>query len=289
MFFGRKGLILGREENSARIVGKRLCEDARLRAFAAAGGLRPGIHAGYPWTNATARGPFTGLLAGAKHGARASRPPGPERGRLARNDKCGQDARAPQGKRPERRPQIPERGRPARKSRSAGVPPATTNAGKMPALHRGSGLNAVRESGSAGVSPANHEGSEKPRKRGLRFAMGSTPRPGVKRRAEDRLRRGRPVNGPLCSARVEMRRFSNKKDSYSAARSIDPRLLPAPFSACGRGLRNGRQRLIDATGGQRGLRWKIGGPRMRRLMSRRLVAGARCLPPKGLRPSEFIS
>ena len=29
-----------------------------------------------------------------------------------------------------------------------------TNAGKMPALHRGIGLNAVRESGSAGVSPA---------------------------------------------------------------------------------------------------------------------------------------
>jgi len=44
----------------------RICggQDARLRPFAAAGGLRPGIHAGYPWTNATARGPFTGLLAG---------------------------------------------------------------------------------------------------------------------------------------------------------------------------------------------------------------------------------
>jgi len=183
MFFGRKGLILGRAENSARIAGKRLCEDARLRAFAAVGGLRPGIHAGYPWTNATARGPLTGLLAGAKHKARASRP------------------------------QIWERGRPARKSRSAGVPPATTNAGKMPALHRGNGLNAVRESGSAGVPPAktkagkmpalergiglnavresgsagvsaaNHEGSEKPRKRGLRFATGWKPRPGVKRRA----------------------------------------------------------------------------------------------------------
>jgi len=64
MFFGRKGLILGRAENSARIAGKRLCDDARLRAFAAVGGLRPGIHAGYPWTNATARGPLTGLLAG---------------------------------------------------------------------------------------------------------------------------------------------------------------------------------------------------------------------------------
>jgi len=143
MFFERKGLILGCAQNSARIAGKRLCDDARLRAFAAVGGLRPGIHAGYPWTNATAQGPFTGLLAGAKHGARASRP----------------------------------------KSGNAGVPPATTNAGKMPALHGGIGLNAVRESGSAGVSPANHEGSEKPRERGLRFAMGSKPRPGVKHRA----------------------------------------------------------------------------------------------------------
>jgi len=46
MFFRRKGFILGRAENSARITGKRLCDDARLRAFAAAGGLRPGIHAG---------------------------------------------------------------------------------------------------------------------------------------------------------------------------------------------------------------------------------------------------
>jgi len=58
-----------------------------------------------------------------------------------------------------------------------------TNAGKMPALHRGIGLNAVRESGSAGVPPAKHEGSEKPRERGLRFATGWKPRPGVKRRA----------------------------------------------------------------------------------------------------------
>jgi|GEM_PF-4821411 len=31
---------------------------------------------------------------------------------------------------------------------------ATTKAGKMPALQRASGLNAVRESGSAGVPPA---------------------------------------------------------------------------------------------------------------------------------------
>ena len=76
-----------------------------------------------------------------------------------------------------------KRGRPARKTGSAGVPPATTNAGKMPALQRGIGLNAVRESGSAGVPPANHEGSEKPRERGLRFATGWKPRPGVKRRA----------------------------------------------------------------------------------------------------------
>jgi len=117
MFFGQKGLILGCAENSVRIAGTGLCEDARLRAFAAVGGLRPGIHAGYPWTNATARGPLTGLLAGAKHGARASRPQNMERGRPARHDQCGQDARAPQGKRPERRPRICERGRLARKSR----------------------------------------------------------------------------------------------------------------------------------------------------------------------------
>ena len=142
-FSGEKDSFSAAGKNCARIAGERLCEDARLRAFAAAGGLRPGTHAGYPWTNATARGPFTGLLAGAKHGARASRPPGPERGRLARNDKCGQDARAP----------------------------------------KGVGLNAVRESGSAGVPPANHEGGEKPRERGLRFRDGSKARPGVKRRA----------------------------------------------------------------------------------------------------------
>ena len=112
----------------------------------------------------------------------------------------------------------------ARESGRAGVPPAMTNAGKMPALHGGNGLNVARKSRSAGVSPANHEGSEKPRKRGLRFVLGSTPRPGVKRRAEDRLRRTRPVNGPLCSARVEMSRFSIKKDLFPAARGI--MLLP---------------------------------------------------------------
>ena len=48
----------------AKIAGKRLCEDARPRAFAAAGGLRPGIHAGHPGGTATARGPLTGLLTG---------------------------------------------------------------------------------------------------------------------------------------------------------------------------------------------------------------------------------
>jgi len=41
----------------------------------------------------------------------------------------------------------------------------------------------ARKSGSAGVSPANHEGSEKPRQRGLRFAKGWKLLPGVKRRA----------------------------------------------------------------------------------------------------------
>jgi len=71
----------------------------------------------------------------------------------------------------------------AHESGSAGVPPAKTKAGKMPALHRGNGLNVARESGSAGVPPARHDRGEKPRERGLRFAMGLTPRPGVKRRA----------------------------------------------------------------------------------------------------------
>ena len=116
-------------------------------------------------------------------GARASRPQFSERGRPARHDQCGQDARAPQRKRPQRRPQISERGRPARNSRSAGVSPATTNAGKMPALHRGSGLNAVRKSRSAGVPPAIHPRTEKPRERGSWCSTCSTPRPGVKRRA----------------------------------------------------------------------------------------------------------
>ena len=69
------------------------------------------------------------------------------------------------------------------KSWSAGVSPAMTNADKMPALPRGSGLNAVRESGRAGVSPAIHQRTEKPRERGLRFTMESKPLPGVKRRA----------------------------------------------------------------------------------------------------------
>jgi hypothetical protein len=36
-----------------------------------------------------------------------------------------------------------KRGRLARKLRSAGVPPAMTNAGKMPAIHRGIGLNSA--------------------------------------------------------------------------------------------------------------------------------------------------
>jgi len=85
MFFRRKGLILGRAQNSAMIADEGLCEDARLRAFAAVGGLRPGIHAGCPWTNATARGPFTGFLAGAKHKARASRPQRQMRARCPRS------------------------------------------------------------------------------------------------------------------------------------------------------------------------------------------------------------
>ena len=55
-----------------------------------------------------------------------------------------------------------ERGRLARQARSAGVPPAMTNAGKMPALHRGNGLNVARESGSAGVPPATTNAGKMP-------------------------------------------------------------------------------------------------------------------------------
>jgi len=51
-------------------------------------------------------------------------------------------------------PQNWERKRLARKTGSVGVPPAMTNAGKMPALHRGIVLNAVRNIGSVGVPPA---------------------------------------------------------------------------------------------------------------------------------------
>ena len=90
-----------------------------------------------------ARNSWSAGVPPATYGARASRPQLTERGRPARKNKCGQDARAPQSKRPQ------------------------------------------------------HRHSEKPRERGLRFAAGSKPRPGVKRRAEDRLRRRRPVNGPL--------------------------------------------------------------------------------------------
>jgi|GEM_PF-2167462 len=141
---GPSGLNKKSQAFSAKIAGKGLREDARLRALAAAGGLRPGIHVGYSRGNATARGLLTDLLAGTQHGARKARP------------------------------RIWERGRPARKK---------TNAGKMPALQRGSGINAVRESGSAGVPPAIHQRTEKPRQRGLRFSAWSKPLPGVKRRA----------------------------------------------------------------------------------------------------------
>ena len=55
----------GAEDRGEKIAGKRLCDDACSRAFPATGGPRPGIHAGCPWSNATARGPLTGLLAGA--------------------------------------------------------------------------------------------------------------------------------------------------------------------------------------------------------------------------------
>jgi len=110
---------------TAKIAGKGLCDDARSRAFAATGGLRPGIHAGYPWGSATARGPLTGLLAGTKHEVRASRPQITERGRPARKNECRQDARAPKRKRPEGRPRIWERGRLARNSPTHREAPST--------------------------------------------------------------------------------------------------------------------------------------------------------------------
>jgi hypothetical protein len=80
--------------------------------------------------------------------------------------------------RPERRSQIPDRDRPARKNKY------------------GQDARAPRR------SRPRHRHGEKPRERGLRFATGSKPRPGVKRRAKLRLRRRRPVNGPWLSARV---------------------------------------------------------------------------------------
>jgi len=66
------------------------------------------------------------------------------------------------------------------KTRSAGVSPANTKAGKMPALHRGVGLNAAPKTRSAGVSPAIHERTEKRRERGLRFARRSALNAGPK-------------------------------------------------------------------------------------------------------------
>jgi len=46
-----------------------------------------------------------------------------------------------------------ERGRLARRARSAGVPPATTNAGKMPALQRGIGLTPSANLGARASRP----------------------------------------------------------------------------------------------------------------------------------------
>ena len=168
----------------------------------------PASNAG-PKTAYGGEGPSTGLLAGTKHEARASRPP------------------------------CPERGRPGRESGSAGVPPAITNAGKMPALHRGIGLNAVRESGSAGVSAAIHQRTENPRERGLKFGDGSTPRPGVKRRAEDRLRRRRPVDGP---SRWDKTRSAGVSAAMPGARASRPpcpeRGRPARKNKCGQDARD---------------------------------------------------
>jgi|GEM_PF-4821412 len=152
---GRHGLNKRWQPFTAKIAGKGLCDDARLRALAAAGGLKlePG-HRENRGQEVVRRRPLTGVgrrrrssarhscrvfaeqrhgprpvdgpsrgyksrsanVSPAKQGARAFRPPGPERGRFASYHQCGQDARAPQRKRPERRPLISERGRLARNS-----------------------------------------------------------------------------------------------------------------------------------------------------------------------------
>gem|GEM_PF-5895719 len=52
-----------------------------------------------------------------------------------------------------------------------------TNTGKMPALHSGIGLNAVRESGSAGVPPAKTNVGKMPAlRRGIGLNAGSKSR-----------------------------------------------------------------------------------------------------------------
>ena|GEM_PF-4799042 len=107
-----------------------------------------------------------------------SRPQTTKRGRPARKNKSGQDARAPSSQ----LPQIMERGRLARKS--------------------------------------NHDHAEKPRERGLKLTTGWKPRPGVKRRAEDRLRRRRPVNGPALWS-IPRRGHGEKPSQRAFAKGSD--------------------------------------------------------------------
>jgi len=97
-----------------------------------------------------------------------------------------------------------KRGRLARQARSAGIPAAKTNAGKMPALQRGIGLNTARESGSAGVSPAIQERTERPRERGLRCA--TCPKP------ETAPRRQTPGRRPLTADKARQRALGQESE-----------------------------------------------------------------------------
>jgi len=83
----------------------------------------------------------------------------------------------------------------------------------MPALHRGNGLNAVRESGSAGVSPAIRERTEKPRQRGFEIRHG----------IETATRRQTPGRRPPTAGKARQRAFSlGAKHGARASRPPGP-------------------------------------------------------------------
>jgi len=69
--------------------------------------------------------------------------------------------------------------------------------------------------------------SEKPRERGLRFGTGAKPRPGVKRRAEDRLGRERPVNGPSGRSRTQCRQSEDARQRAFGLADSPARPAPA--------------------------------------------------------------